>query len=123
MPYSGHTAIDTGAAADPRAAYKMNASAAAMFGNGGSGGGYSQREEHALREHSFIQNTENQLDAFIAQGREVWENLTEQRQILKGTRRKLLDAANTLGLSRDVIVRDQHQSACMSVAKNAHSCF
>lgn len=82
---------------DPRAAYKMNASTAAMFGNG------SGREAHALREHSFIEQTEAQLDSFISQGREVWENLTEQRHILKGTRRRLLDAANTLGLSRKVI--------------------
>lgn len=93
--------------ADPLAAYKMNASAQAMFGSSGSGGGgdnpYSAREGHALREHSFIQNTEQQLDAFIAQGREVWGNLTEQRDILKGTQRRLLDAANTLGLSRTVI--------------------
>ncbi|CAO1616043.1 unnamed protein product [Sympodiomycopsis kandeliae] len=94
---------------DPLAAYKMNASAQAMFGGDGSGaggssyGGYSAREGHALHEHSFIQNTEAQLDAFIAQGREVWGNLTEQRDILKGTQRKLLDAANTMGLSRTVI--------------------
>lgn len=81
---------------DPRAAYKMNASAQAMFGG-------SARENHALREHSFIEQTEAQLDAFISQGREVWGNLTEQRHILKGTKRRLLDAANTLGLSRKVI--------------------
>ncbi|KAI3476973.1 hypothetical protein L1887_61403 [Cichorium endivia] len=86
--------------ADPLAAYKMNASAAAMFGEGG---GFSARESHALREHSFIQQTEAQLDAFIAQGREVFGNLVEQRGILKGTQRRLRDAANTLGLSRDVI--------------------
>ncbi|KAK0548717.1 protein transport protein bos1 [Tilletia horrida] len=88
-------------------AYQMNASAAAMFGGAGgsnlSGTGMSAREGHALREHSFIQQTEIQLDNFIAQGREVWGNLTEQRDILKETQRKLLNAANTLGLSRDVI--------------------
>lgn len=88
---------------DPLAAYKMNASAAAMFGDGSGGGGFSARESHALREHSFIQQTEQQLDAFIAQGREVFGNLVEQRGILKGTQRRLRDAANTLGLSRDVI--------------------
>ncbi|KAG8769498.1 protein transport protein bos1 [Ceratobasidium sp. 428] len=64
---------------------------------------YGLREDHALREHSFIESTENQLDAFIAQGREVLDNLVDQRNILKGTQRRLLDAANTLGLSRDVI--------------------
>ncbi|CUA66602.1 hypothetical protein RSOLAG22IIIB_00043 [Rhizoctonia solani] len=64
---------------------------------------YNLREDHALREHSFIESTENQLDAFIAQGREVLDNLVDQRNMLKGTQRRLLDAANTLGLSRDVI--------------------
>ncbi|QRV94285.1 metallo-beta-lactamase superfamily protein [Ceratobasidium sp. AG-Ba] len=64
---------------------------------------YGLREDHVLREHSFIDSTENQLDAFIAQGREVLDNLVDQRNILKGTQRRLLDAANTLGLSRDVI--------------------
>lgn len=79
----------------------MNASAAAMFGNGG---GSSAREGFALREHSFIQQTESQLDGFIAQGREVWNSLTEQRDILKGTQKRLRDVGVTMGLSRDVIV-------------------
>lgn len=61
------------------------------------------RESHALREHSFIQETESRLDEFLATGREVLDNLKDQRNILKGTQRRLLDAANTLGLSRDVI--------------------
>lgn len=61
------------------------------------------REAHALREHSFVQNTEARLDEFLAQGREVLDNLVDQRNMLKGTQRRLLDAANTLGLSRDVI--------------------
>lgn len=64
---------------------------------------YASREQHALREHSFIQNSETQLDAFIAQGQEVLNNLVDQRQMLKGTQKRLLDAANTLGLSRNVI--------------------
>jgi len=63
----------------------------------------SLRQAHALEEHSFIQNTDNQLDQFIAQGREVLDNLVDQRNILKGTQKRLLDAANTLGLSRNVI--------------------
>ena len=61
------------------------------------------REQHALHEHSFLQNTDTRLDEFIAQGREVLDNLVDQRNMLKGTQRRLLDAANTLGLSRDVI--------------------
>lgn len=61
------------------------------------------REQHLLREHTFTQQTSAQLDDFIAQGREVLDNLVDQRNMLKGTQRRLLDAANTLGLSRDVI--------------------
>ncbi|KAI0656618.1 golgi SNAP receptor complex member bos1 [Cubamyces menziesii] len=61
------------------------------------------REQHALREHSFIQNTDSRLDDFIAQGRAVLDDLVDQRNVLKGTQKRLLDAANTLGLSRDVI--------------------
>nr|XP_019046360.1 synaptobrevin [Kwoniella bestiolae CBS 10118]OCF25290.1 synaptobrevin [Kwoniella bestiolae CBS 10118] len=61
------------------------------------------RDEFALREHSFLQESENHIDQYIAQGRAVLENLVEQRGMLKGTRRKLLDAANTLGLSRETI--------------------
>ncbi|KAI6121502.1 V-snare-domain-containing protein [Pisolithus sp. B1] len=47
--------------------------------------------------------TETRLDEFIAQGREMLDNLVDQRNVLKGTQRRLLDAANTLGLSREVI--------------------
>jgi golgi SNAP receptor complex member 2 len=61
------------------------------------------REHYALHEHTFIQSTEARLDEFLAQGREVYDNLVDQRNMLKGTKRRLLDAANTLGLSRDVI--------------------
>jgi golgi SNAP receptor complex member 2 len=65
--------------------------------------GFSSRERNALDEHTFIQNAENKIDEFLAQGREALGNLTDQRDILKGTQKRLLDAANTLGLSRDVI--------------------
>jgi Golgi SNAP receptor complex protein 2 len=57
----------------------------------------------ALDEHTFIQNTEARIDEFLAQGREVLDNLVDQRHMLKGTQRRLIDAANTLGLSRNVI--------------------
>ncbi|KAF9066164.1 V-snare-domain-containing protein [Rhodocollybia butyracea] len=65
--------------------------------------GLNLRDAHALNEHSFIQQTESRLDEFLLQGREVLDNLRDQRSILKGTQRRLLDTANTLGLSRDVI--------------------
>ncbi|KIY66894.1 V-snare-domain-containing protein [Cylindrobasidium torrendii FP15055 ss-10] len=61
------------------------------------------REQHALHEHSFIQETESRLDDFLAQGTAVLNDLVDQRNMLKGTQRRLLDAANTIGLSRNVI--------------------
>ena len=64
---------------------------------------YSNRERHALDEHSFIRETDSKLDEFLAQGQAVLDNLVDQRNMLKGTQRRLLDAANTLGLSLDVI--------------------
>jgi Golgi SNAP receptor complex protein 2 len=74
---------------------------------------------HALREHTFLQETEARLDDFIAQGREVLDGLVDQRNVLKGTQRRLLDAANTLGLSRDVIgwiERRRSVCACLIAA-------
>lgn len=96
---NSHGALPPQDRPDPLQAYRMNASAAAMFGDRE----HSMREGLALREHSFIQQTESQLDSFIAQGREVWTNLTEQRDMLKGTQKRLRDVGVTLGLSRDVI--------------------
>lgn len=61
------------------------------------------REDHALREHDFIHNTGARLDEFLAQGQAVLDDLKDQGNVLKGTKRRLLDAANTLGLSRNVI--------------------
>jgi Golgi SNAP receptor complex protein 2 len=65
--------------------------------------GFTSRDHAALDEHSFIQNTEQRLDDFLTQGRAVLDNLVDQRNMLKGTQRRLLDSAHTLGLSRDVI--------------------
>lgn len=64
---------------------------------------FGSREHYALDEHTRLQAVDNRLDEFLAQGREVLDNLVDQRNILKGTQKRLLDAANTLGLSRDVI--------------------
>jgi Golgi SNAP receptor complex protein 2 len=63
----------------------------------------ASREQYALHEHTFLQGAEARLDDFLAQGREVLDNLVDQRTMLKGTQRRLRDAANTLGLSRDVV--------------------
>ena len=63
------------APSDPLAAYRMHQPPAMPEERS-----YSLRESHALREHSFIQNTEHQLDAFIAQGRSMLGNLVKHFQ-------------------------------------------
>lgn len=68
-----------------------------------AGAGPNSREDFALREHSFLQETEASLDQYIAQGRAVLGDLVEQGTTLKGAKKKVLKAAETLGLSRQVI--------------------
>ncbi|GAA5878794.1 hypothetical protein JCM1840_007250 [Sporobolomyces johnsonii] len=61
------------------------------------------RTNYALRENDFMQQTGATLDAYLAQGQAVLGNLASQRDVMKGTKRRLLNAANTLGLSRETI--------------------
>lgn len=63
----------------------------------------SDREDFALREHSFIQQTENSLDQYIAQGRAVLEDLVEQKGMLRGVKKRMVGVGETLGLSRETI--------------------
>ncbi|OJJ47063.1 hypothetical protein ASPZODRAFT_95726 [Penicilliopsis zonata CBS 506.65] len=63
------------------------------------------REEHALREQSFFASTNTQLDEFLDRGRAVLTDLGHQREMLKGTQRRLYSVANTLGISGDTIRR------------------
>ncbi|RKP12213.1 hypothetical protein BJ684DRAFT_11830 [Piptocephalis cylindrospora] len=74
------------------------------YGEGGESTVISMGEvDHQARERAFADATESQLDDFLAQGRAALNNLVEQRSMLKGAQRRVLDAANTLGLSRNVI--------------------
>lgn len=85
----------------------------------------NSRTKHALGENDFLHSTGATLDAYIAQGQAVLGNLSMQKDMLKGaspfssfflrrgkanggfdglgTKRRLLSAANTLGLSRTTI--------------------
>lgn len=60
-------------------------------------------EEHHFRERSFLDQADTQLDEFLDRGRNVLNDLIEQRDILKGTQRRLYGVANTLGVSGDTI--------------------
>lgn len=50
-----------------------------------------------------MSSTNTQLDEFLDRGRAVLGDLGQQREMLKGTQRKLYSVANTLGISGDTI--------------------
>ncbi|KAL9099366.1 MAG: hypothetical protein Q9163_005127 [Psora crenata] len=69
---------------------------------GASSQDYS-REEHAFREQNFMSSTNAALDEYLERGRAVLGDLGQQREMLKGTQKKLYSVANTLGISGDTI--------------------
>ncbi|KAF2772184.1 V-snare-domain-containing protein [Teratosphaeria nubilosa] len=66
-------------------------------------GGDEARESHALRENSFFGQANQTLDEYLERGRAVLGDLGDQREVLKGTQRKLYDVGRTLGVSGDTI--------------------
>lgn len=50
-----------------------------------------------------MSQTNQQLDEFLDRGRAVLGDLGQQREILKGTQKRLYGVANTLGISGDTI--------------------
>ncbi|KAL1897150.1 Protein transport protein bos1 [Sporothrix stenoceras] len=100
------------AAATPENPYATTAATASGSGYGVTGGsGHSrtmstaedQRETHALREQSFFANTNTALDEYIARGQAVLGDLSNQRDMLKNTQKRMYTVANTLGISGDTI--------------------
>ncbi|KAF1912796.1 v-SNARE protein-like protein Bos1 [Ampelomyces quisqualis] len=83
---------------DPAAPYRPNA-----YSAGAPHGQPYDREGHVLRENTFFKHTSDQLDEFLDRGRAVLGDLGQQRDMLKGTQRRLYSAANTLGISGDTI--------------------
>lgn len=69
----------------------------------GMNSGDYTRETHALREQNFFANTHSALDEYLARGQAVLGDLGQQREILKGTQKRLYSVANTLGVSGDTI--------------------
>ncbi|KAJ5953586.1 hypothetical protein N7454_000482 [Penicillium verhagenii] len=84
----------------PQASSSFAPSSGLSFGGGLAD---QSRESHALREQSFFSNTNTQLDDFLDRGRAVLADLGQQREVLKGTQRRLYSVANTLGVSGDTI--------------------
>lgn len=84
---------------NPNAPYRPNPYSAGAA----QGPGDYDRESHALREKNFFNQTSTQLDEFLDRGRAVLGDLGQQREMLKGTQRRLYSVANTLGISGDTI--------------------
>ncbi|ESO83159.1 hypothetical protein LOTGIDRAFT_222883 [Lottia gigantea] len=57
----------------------------------------------SLQHHTSLQNANRGMDDLIGSGTGVLQNLREQRFTLKGVHKKVLDIANTLGLSNTVM--------------------
>lgn len=78
---------------------------AGINGSSGVGAGpqHYDREQHAFREQNFMQSTNAALDEYLERGRAVLGDLGQQREMLKGTQKKIYSAANTLGISGDTI--------------------
>ena len=50
-----------------------------------------------------MSQTNAAIDEFLERGSEVLGNLGQQREVLKGTQRRLYDVGNTLGVSGETI--------------------
>ncbi|KAK3590427.1 hypothetical protein CHS0354_024376 [Potamilus streckersoni] len=57
----------------------------------------------ALQHNTKLQDANREIDNLIGSGSSIISNLREQRLTLKGAHRKILDIANTLGLSNTVM--------------------
>ncbi len=59
--------------------------------------------DHALQHNQRLQDSNRGMDELIASGTNIIGNIREQRVTLKGAHKKILDVANTLGLSNTVL--------------------
>lgn len=59
--------------------------------------------DHALQHNQQLHNANRGMDELLSTGSNVITNLREQRVTLKGAQKKILDIANTLGLSNTVL--------------------
>ncbi|KAJ3357076.1 protein transport protein bos1 [Allomyces javanicus] len=67
------------------------------------GAATSSATDYYAGESAALHRTESHLDDFLTAGRAALADLADQRHVLKRTHRRMLDAANTLGLSRSLI--------------------
>jgi Golgi SNAP receptor complex protein 2 len=56
---------------------------------------YGRRTDAALGENTFIKTTNDTLDMYLAQGKAVLDNLTNQRDVMKGMSRTPFSVSGT----------------------------
>ena len=59
--------------------------------------------DETLQFNESLQNAHRGMDDLIGSGTNILQGLRDQRVTLKGTQKKILDVANTLGLSNTVM--------------------
>ncbi|KAI9021925.1 hypothetical protein DFJ74DRAFT_105397 [Hyaloraphidium curvatum] len=59
--------------------------------------------DYFIREGESLKNAGMRIDEYISSGRNALQELFEQRSIMKNAQRRILDIANTLGLSTSVL--------------------
>merc|ERR1711874_801971 len=59
--------------------------------------------DRALEHGNALNRSNRYMDDILAQGAATLDNLRDQRSTLKGVQKKILDVANTLGMSNTVI--------------------
>lgn len=82
---------------------KEEESRQALFGDRSSNKKLDDPSQDLAKEHRKLQESSHMLDNVLEQGRDVLRNLGRQNTTIKGARRKLLDAANVMGLSHSLV--------------------
>lgn len=59
--------------------------------------------DHTLQQNTSLHNAHNNMDELIGSGGNILTNLRDQRTTLKGAHKKVLDIANSLGMSTTVL--------------------
>lgn len=82
-----------------------------LFGDKSKRGGDDGGLRSQLSERSALEKANQMMDDVLGQGGQVFSNLLQQNQTLKLARKKLLDAANVIGVSSSLVnVIDRRQT-------------
>ncbi|KAG0720184.1 Golgi SNAP receptor complex member 2 [Chionoecetes opilio] len=66
--------------------------------------------DHELQHHGKLGEANRNVDEMLGAGMSILQSMRDQGTVLKGARRRVLDLANTLGLSNTVMRLIEHRS-------------